>query len=77
MGRIIIAVVCCILCLASIASASAFCDGWEDGYKARYCYRQYACLPPLVPLCPLPRLGEETYQDGYNRGFLAGLNARH
>lgn len=55
---------------------SVYCQGWADGYKAGYCYGKFACLPPLVPLCPLPRLGESTYMDGYNRGFLAGLNAR-
>jgi len=77
MKKIVFAIVCSILLFSSLAFADAFCDGWEDGYKAGYCYRQYACLEPLVPLCPLPRLGEDTYQDGYNRGFLAGLNARH
>lgn len=64
---------------ASSAPASAdtpFCDGWAAGYVAGYCYQQYSCLEPLVPLCPLPRLGEDGYKDGYNRGFLAGLNAR-
>ncbi len=65
-----------VLLAPAVAQASAFCDGWEAGYKAGYCYRQFACLSPLVPLCPLPRLGESTYMDGYNRGFLAGLNAR-
>lgn len=56
--------------------ASAFCEGWQEGYVAGYCYRKYTCLEPLVPLCPLPKLGETTYQDGYNRGFLEGLNAK-
>jgi hypothetical protein len=55
---------------------TGFCEGWEAGYVAGYCYNQYSCLAPLVPLCPLPRLNEDSYQGGYNRGFLAGLNAR-
>jgi hypothetical protein len=64
-----------------VASASAFggafCDGWEDGYAAGYCYRQnYGCIKPIVPICPIPRIGEDNYQGGYNRGFLAGLNAQ-
>ena len=54
----------------------SFCSGWEDGYAAGYCYQDYSCLAPLVPLCPLPRLGEDTYQGGYNRGFIAGMRAR-
>ena len=67
-----------ILLIAGSLSAfgGAFCEGWSAGYKAGYCYRENFCLPPLVPLCPLPRLGEDGYQDGYNRGFLRGLNAR-
>jgi hypothetical protein len=58
-----------------IAWDDAFCEGWEAGYVAGWCYRQANCLAPLAPLCPLPRLGEDTYQDGYNRGFLTGLHA--
>jgi hypothetical protein len=62
---------------AALAFGSAFCDGWEDGYVAGYCYRQiYGCIQPIVPICPIPRIGEDSYQDGYNGGFLAGLNAQ-
>ena len=54
-------------------SVSAYCDGWSDGYKEGYCYgKGFGCLEPLVPLCPLARLGEDGYRDGYNRGFLQG-----
>ena len=77
MRKTILAVVCSMLLfVSSEALASAFCDGWEHGYVAGYCYKQFGCLKPLVPLCPLPDLGENTYQGGYNRGFLAGLNAQ-
>ena len=68
-----------IILLALIAIASAytpFCEGFKAGYKAGYCYGKYTCLEPLSPLCPLPRLGEETYMDGYNRGFTKGLSAQ-
>jgi hypothetical protein len=57
------------------SAESAFCEGFHAGYNAGWCYQQYGCLQPLPPLCPLPNLGESTYQDGYNRGFLAGLHA--
>lgn len=61
------------LLLFSIASANQFCKGWDDGFKAGYCYQKYSCLDPLVPLCPLQTLrDEEGYQGGYNRGFVAG-----
>jgi len=67
-----------IIVLAMLASlfawgATAFCDGFDAGYKAGYCHRKNYCLEPLSPLCPLPRLGEDTWISGYNRGFLIGL----
>lgn len=62
--------------LAAPAYASAFCDGFAAGYKAGYCYQQYGCIPPIPPICPIPNIGESTFQDGYNRGFLAGQAAR-
>lgn len=55
---------------------SAFCEGWEDGYVDGWCYEVPHCLDPLVPLCPLPRINEDGYKGGYNRGFLQGLKDR-
>lgn len=72
MKRFII-LTCSILLFASIAWGSAYCEGWANGYKGGYCYRQFACMSPIPPMCPFPGFGENTYQDGYNRGFLAGL----
>lgn len=65
-----------ILLFASVAWGDAFCAGWEAGYEAGYCYRQNDCFFTFIPMCPTPRYWEETYQDGYNRGFLAGKQAR-
>jgi hypothetical protein len=55
-------------------SELTFCNGWVVGYKAGYCYEEFACIPPSAPLCPAPRLGEYGYMDGYNRGFVQGFN---
>lgn len=55
------------------ALASEFCDGFRVGYEKGYCYQEFSCLRPLVPLCPLPGLGESSFEDGYNRGFLDGI----
>lgn len=63
-----------VLFTAVTLLASAFSDGFRDGYKAGYCYGEVFCIAPLPPIPPFPRIGENTYQDGYNRGFLAGLN---
>lgn len=65
-----------LLSALTVYAATGFCEGWSDGYKAGYCYQQYGCIPPIVPICPIPNIGEDSYQDGYNRGFLAGLNDR-
>lgn len=65
-----------LIMITQAALASAFCDGYKDGYKAGYCYQQFGCIPPIPPICPIPNVGETTYQDGYNRGFIAGLSSR-
>lgn len=54
-----------------------YSNGWTSGYKAGWCYGQgYGCIEPMVPMCPMPRMGEQGFKDGYNRGFIAGINAR-
>ncbi len=62
--------------ITSPAFASAFCEGYQAGYKAGYCYQQYGCIPPIPPICPIPNVGESTFQDGYNRGFVEGASRR-
>lgn len=61
-----------LLSLNFTPSSSSFCDGWKDGYKAGYCYQKNPCSIGLIPRCPMKRMGEKTYKDGYNRGFLRG-----
>jgi hypothetical protein len=52
---------------------SDFCEGFEKGYKNGYCFKEaLPCLSPLPPLCPLPELNQDSYQDGYNVGFVRG-----
>ena len=56
---------------------TSYCEGWDAGYKAGWCYDQdYGCIDPIVPLCPLAKYGKDSYQDGYNRGFVAGKAAK-
>lgn len=50
-----------------------YCDGWEDGFEDGYCYEQgMSCVAPATPVCPIPKVGQEKYQDGYNRAFKKG-----
>lgn len=59
---------------------SPFNKGFKTGFQEGYCYNQKTidCLTPLAPLPPLPRLNEKnnSYTDGYNRGFQTGLDLR-
>lgn len=58
---------------------SNFSNGFSDGYKKGYCQNQgIGCMSPLPPIAPIPKIGENmnSYQDGYNRGFEAGLNSQ-
>lgn len=71
MKRLILAVA---LLLSTVADArTAFCEGFIAGFKAGACHGQQFCLPPLPPMCPMPEMGERTYMQGYDRGFLEGL----
>jgi len=56
---------------------SKYCDGWEKGYKAGWCYEIVNCIEPIVPVCPVPKPGLDTYEDGYNRGFTQGKKKRN
>ena len=55
----------------------AFCQGYKNGYFAGYCYKQQFCMKPMAPMCPFPGFGEDTYSEGYNRGFLDGMAAQN
>lgn len=36
----------------------------------------YGCIEPVVPVCPIPAIGENGYTAGYNRGFLHGKEVK-
>lgn len=64
-----------------IHSQSYFDKGFKSGFKNGYCYSNQAsgtCYPPIPPIPPLPQLNEsrDSYNDGYNRGFLYGQAQR-
>jgi len=62
--------------VTSTAPEPTYCDGWEKGYVAGWCFERPMCLPPMPPMCPLPEFMLDTYQDGYNRGFVRGREDR-
>lgn len=58
------------------AAGKDYSDGYCEGYKAGWCYGKGACIEPICPITPIPRVGEDSWQDGYNRGFVKGLTDR-
>ena len=78
MKTILIVVALCLVAWTTDVGTN-FCDGWEDGYKAGWCYQQGpGCYEPYVPYCPYPNYKEssDSYEDGYNRGFVTALESR-
>jgi hypothetical protein len=72
------------ICITSYAQNSNFDKGFKVGFSKGYCYTSKAtsnwyCNPPLPPIAPLPdylRERSDSYDDGYNRGFLVGRARR-
>ena len=46
------------------------CEGWKD-VKGEY------AICPITPIPPIPEIGQssDSYRDGYNTGFKAGMRA--
>lgn len=72
MKKIIFSVVLILILLSYTTKKKTYCDGWEKGYKAGYCYEVVGCVEPVAPTCPVAKPGFDKYQDGYNRGFTKG-----
>lgn len=50
-----------------------YCDGWEEGYcEGWQSIKGQLAMCPIAPICPIPEVLENEYNDGYNRGFLKG-----
>jgi len=70
-----------LVCLMNIETSvfavdDAYCDGFLRGFSQRYCLiTGKTTTDALPPSCPDPVMGADSAQDGYNRGFLVGLDA--
>ena len=64
-----------LLIVGGVYAYSAFCQGYQDGYRAGYCYGKIACVAPFS-MCPMAWMGQDTYNDGYNQGFNDGMRDR-
>lgn len=58
----------------STGTVDGFCDGHQLGYARGYCEaRGYGCVRPITPICPIRKIGQSTFQDGYDQGFVDGM----
>jgi hypothetical protein len=66
-----------LICLPFVALAGGdFSDGYKRGFEEGYKYVMgQIVLPPLAPLPPLPRLGEDSFFGGYNVDFIDGVKS--
>ena len=55
---------------ALLFSQNSYQDGYKAGYKAGFCYGKIGCVAPVAPYAPADLYN--TYQSGYNNGFVAG-----
>ena len=69
MRKILIAIAFLSMCAFA---GSDFSNGYAAGYKAGYTY-QCGTIAPITPITPIPDIGEDTFQGGYNKGFIDGL----
>ena len=59
-------------------TAGPYCDGWKAGWKRGWQeVRGHYAYPPYPPYCPYPVYPDrwDSYQDGYDAGFVAGMEA--
>ncbi len=57
---------------------NTYCKGFKEGYEDGYCYKDFSCIPPIAPLCPIKGINEENnYKGGYQRGFKIGLEMQN
>ncbi len=55
---------------------SDFSEGWKAGWEAGWKHvKGQLSIAPIAPVAPLPPLGQNSYQGGYNNGFVAGMKA--
>jgi hypothetical protein len=62
-----------LLSLSFTTIQDPYCNGWEQGYCQGWQYvKGEWSICPITPICPIPKLMETKFLDGYNRGFVKG-----
>jgi len=53
------------------ANASAFCDGFEEGYKT---IKGDMVIVPICPIAPITPIGSTDFREGIKAGMRAAQN---
>lgn len=65
----------CVLYFISMEDKD-FCDGFAEAYTAAYCSEVTNCVEPVIPSCPVPSPGQDSYEGGWAAGWPLGLEAK-
>lgn len=57
---------------AASAGQNEFCAGFQAGFKAAFETRRM--IPQIPPICPIPPIGGDNFQSGYEAGLLLALS---
>jgi len=64
-----------VMALAAVSTAaraqSPFCVGFEAGWRAGF--QNHNRMAAITPICPIPAIGGDSYQAGFERGLVAAL----
>ncbi len=78
MKKSIIIGLICACEFSTMYSQDRFTEGYKTGYKKGYCYNYGSnCVSSTPPASPVLNIGEssDSFQDGYNHGFIDGVRA--
>ena len=53
-------------------ASSPYIDGYKAGFKKGYCLEDFGCISPIPPIPGFPKLGFDSYEDGYANGLQDG-----
>lgn len=73
--RVIFAIII-LSAVTALADQTDYSNGYKEGYKQGWCYGYTFCIDPIPPIPPIAPIGKDTYQGGYNDGFLKGMAKR-
>lgn len=68
---LLIAAVLALTPAAALADQNAYCAGFAAGWRAAF--ENHHKLVQITPICPIPPVGRDTFEGGFEAGMLAAL----